>query len=153
MTLYAFSFFGCSSTAMFERRIDTSNAFENKIKLKVGLYIPPEIKERITSVGTSTMVCSIWKAKIPSGIGYRMAIQNGLSSCIEDVRLSDSPINPEVAQREGYDFYVLPEIENEYASVTVDQEALELVGKIETKCCIIQHMLNKYTILIKLLAG
>jgi hypothetical protein len=120
LVIISFAYYGCSSTAALNG-IQTSNTFANKVKLKVGLYLPSEIKDRVTVVGTSTMVCSAWKANVASGNGYYTAIQNGLSSCIEDVQISNSPISPESAQREGYDLYVIPQIVNENASVSVQE--------------------------------
>ncbi len=116
-------YYGCSATATLSG-IQTSNNYPNKLKIKVGLFIPSEIKDRLTTVGTSTMTCSAWKAQISSGNGYNTAIQSGLSACIEDVELSNSPINPEMAKREGYDLYVIPQIVNENASVSVQESFL-----------------------------
>ena len=113
-------YYGCSATATLSG-IQTFNTYSNKLKMKVGLYIPSEIKDRITTVGTSTYVCSAWKAQVSSGNGYSTAIQSGLNSCIENVQLSNSPISPELAKTEGFDLYVIPQIVNENASVSVQE--------------------------------
>jgi hypothetical protein len=117
------SFYGCSATATLSG-IQTSNSYPNKMKLKVGLFVPSEIKDRMTTVGTSTYTCSAWKAQVASGNGYFSAIQSGLSSCFETVQLSNSPISPEMAQRDGYDLYIIPQIVNENASVSVQESFL-----------------------------
>jgi hypothetical protein len=116
-------YYGCSASATLSG-IQTSNTYANKLKLTVGLYIPSEIKDRMTTVGTSTNVCSMWKAQVSSGNGYNTAIQSGLSSCVENLVLSNSPISPELAKREGYDLYVIPQIVNENASVSVQESFL-----------------------------
>ena len=109
---------GCTSTTTLNE-IQTSNIYTNKLKLKVGLYVPSEIKEKSTVVGTSTIFCGAWKAQIASGNGYYSAIRSGLSSSVENVQLSNSPIDSELAQTEGFDLYVVPQIVNENASVSV----------------------------------
>jgi len=116
-------YYGCSATATLSG-IQTFNTYSNKLKMKVGLYIPSEIKDRITTVGTSTFVCSAWKAQVSSGNGYSTAIQSGLNSCIENVQLSNSPISPELAKTEGFDLYVIPQIVNENAFVSVQESFL-----------------------------
>jgi hypothetical protein len=121
--IIAILYYGCSASATLSN-IQTSNTYANKLKLKVGLFIPPEIKDRMTTVGTSTNVCSMWKAQVSSGNGYNTAIQSGLSSCVEDLVLSNSPISPESAKSEGYDLYVIPQIVNENASVSVQESFL-----------------------------
>jgi len=102
-------YYGCSATATLSG-IQTFNTYSNKLKMKVGLYIPSEIKDRITTVS--------------SGNGYSTAIQSGLNSCIENVQLSNSPISPELAKTEGFDLYVIPQIVNENASVSVQESFL-----------------------------
>ena len=118
--IIAILYYGCSASATLSG-IQTSNTYPNKLKMKVGLFVPSEIKDRVTTVGTSTYTCSAWKANISSGNGYYSAIESGLTSCIDNLSLSNSPINPESAQREGYDLYVIPQIINENASVSVQE--------------------------------
>lgn len=115
--------YGCSASASLGG-IQTSNNYANKLALDVGLYVPSEIKDRMTTVGTSTFVCSAWKAQIESGSGFNTALISGISSCVENLDVSNSPINPEMAKRKGYDLYVLPQIVNENASVSVQESFL-----------------------------
>ena len=113
-----FLYCGCIATATLDG-IGPSNTFLNKSKIKVGLYIPPDIKNRSTTVKPYTVECWVYSARILTGDGYSTAIHRGLSSCIENVQLSDNPISPEVAKREGFDLYIIPEIINEKATIGV----------------------------------
>lgn len=110
--------FGCSATATLSG-IQTSNTYSNKLKIRVGLFVPSEVKDRVTTVSTSTFICSAWKAVVNTGNGYNTALISGISSCIADLQISNSPISPELAKKENYDFYISAQIVNENASVSV----------------------------------
>lgn len=123
LLILSFLYYGCSSTAKLSG-IQTSNTYSNKLKIKVGLFVPSEVKDRVTTVATSTFVCSAWKAVVASGNGYNTSLISGISSCIENLQISNSPISPELAKTEGYDMYIIPQIVNENASVSVQESFL-----------------------------
>jgi hypothetical protein len=105
-------FVACSSVATINK-IQTSNSYPNKLKAKAVVYIPDDIANKILEIRSSTNVCNAYNGSINAGVGYKSAIESGISTALSEIEYSITPPNSEVLKQKKADLGIVITLQNE----------------------------------------
>lgn len=104
--------FGCTSTAVLNK-IQTSNNYPNKLKVRALVYLSDDFKNRITPIKSSTNICAAYNGSIDVSSGYRSSIESGLNSCISEIEFVNVNPSPEMLKSKKADLTITVSIQNE----------------------------------------
>jgi hypothetical protein len=110
-------FVGCTSVATINK-IQTSNIYANKLKLKALVYLQDDLTNRVVPVRSSTNICAAYNGEINAGSGYRSALESGLMASFYEVEFVQHPISPELLKQRNADVAIVVTMQNENLALT-----------------------------------
>jgi len=102
---------GCSSVVRMQK-VQTTLTYSDKLPVKVGLYIPPEISNYQADVPTSSSSCGAWHFPMPLGQGLNDAIRSGAETSVNEVTMFSSQPNFASTGSGACAFYLVPKLNN-----------------------------------------